>query len=47
MREIIENCALYKQGCHYDFKLAGKYNKYVGKQTARDLFWFYFSSIFQ
>ena len=34
------------QGCHYkDFKLLGKYNKQVGNQTARDFFWFYFSSI--
>ena len=35
------------QSCHLDFKLLGKYNKYAGNQTARDLFWFYFSSIFR
>ena len=29
-----------------DFKFPGKYNKLAGNQTARDLFWFYFSSIF-
>ena len=27
-------------------KLLGKYNKEAGNQTARDFFWFYFSSIF-
>ena len=26
--------------------MSGKYNKYAGNQTARDFFWFYFSSIF-
>ena len=26
--------------------LLGKYNKEAGYQTARDFFWFYFSSIF-
>ena len=30
------------QGCHEDFKLPGKYNKWAGNQTARD----FFSSIF-
>ena len=24
----------------------GKYNMWVGNQTARDFFWFYFSSVF-
>ena len=35
-----------RQGCHWDLKLPGKYNKNAGNQTARDFFRFYFSSIF-
>ena len=29
------------------FNLPGKYNKRVGNQTARGVFWFYFSSTLQ
>ena len=36
------------QGCYQDFKFPGKYEykKQAGNQTAKDFFWFYFSSIF-
>ena len=36
----------WENSCCQDFKLLGKYNKLVGNQTARDFFWFHFSSIF-
>ena len=37
------NSLMFVQGCHYDFKLLGKYNKKAESRTARDFPWFYFS----
>ena len=35
-----------KAGMSLRFQVARKYNKKAGNQTARDFFWFYFSSLF-
>ena len=39
-------CLRHNQGCHYDFKLPGKNNKYAGESNSQGfllvLFFFYF-----
>ena len=41
---IMGNCIVIS-GILLRFQVAGKHHKQAGNQTARDFFWFYFSSI--
>ena len=43
-RSLIKMVIPEQGSCHQDFKLLGKYNQQAWNQTAKNFFWFYFSS---